>query len=260
MAFALQSTDQRRAPRLRATPDWRDLPLLTQIYIATVIACGSLAFVIGVPRHVSDPVLFAGLALIASVTSVWKVTLPLPIVNGSTLSISDAANMMALLLLGARPAILIATVAVWIQCAYKPKQPYPRHRTAFSAATGALTMSATSVTFLWLGGFATPLTSSAVILPIAGAVTAYFLVNTGLVAGAIALSSNTSYIQVWQRGFLSTAPSFGVAGTAGAIAAVVGQRGHVWPPVLLMAALYVTYRSYDWVMRRREHDQGAGPG
>jgi hypothetical protein len=255
----VEPSDQHCGLRHRATPGWHDLPAAAQIYVAAIIVSGSIAIVHGIPRNVADPVLFAGLALVASITAAWKVTLPLRVVNGSTLSVSDAANLMALLLLGAQYAILIAAAAVWIQCVYKPRQPYPLHRTAFSAAAGALTMSATSLAFLWLGGLAAPLTTPAVILPIVGAVTTYFLVNTGLIAAAIAFSSGTSCAEVWRRGFLWTAPSFAVAGTVGAIAAAIVQRGHLWNAVMLVAPLYVTYRAYASMMRRREHDRGTGP-
>src|SRR3982751_2296047 len=49
------------------------------------------------------------------------------------------------------------------------------------------------------------------------AIATYFLVNTGLVAGAIGLSSRRSVWVVWYENFLWSAPSFMVAGGAGGL-------------------------------------------
>ena len=58
-------------------------------------------------------------------TSLWKLNLPIPLASGSTLSVSYAANLMALLLLGPRHALIIALAGVWTQCTFSIKQPYP---------------------------------------------------------------------------------------------------------------------------------------
>jgi hypothetical protein len=133
-------------------PGFRGLPLAGRLYVAAVITAGAVPVVLSFPRTMPNPVSFVLLVVFACVTSAWKVTLPLPITNGSTLSVSYAANLMSLLLLGPRHAMLIAIAGAWTQCTYKLKQPYPVHRTVFSAATAVLTMAATSVTFTWLGG------------------------------------------------------------------------------------------------------------
>ena len=241
-------------PSRGQTPGWRDLPLLARIYVAGTILAGGITLVVFFPRQQPDPLLFASLALFACLTSAWKVTLPLPVVNGSTLSVSYAANLVSLLLLGPGPAMLIAVGAFWTQCTYKPKHPYPLHRTVFSAATAALTMAATSVAFSWLDGPATPLDSFTLARPLVGAIATYFVVNTGLIAAAIALSSKTACLETWRREFLWSGASFMVAGTAGAIAAAVIQRGELWKGVILVAPIYLTYRTYE-VFAGRLDDQ-----
>jgi signal transduction histidine kinase/ActR/RegA family two-component response regulator len=239
----------------RARPGWRDLPLAGRLYVASVIVAGGTTLVVFFPRQIPDPVLFTGLALFAWLTSAWKVTLPLPIVNGSTLSVSYAANLMSLLLLGPSPTLVIAVAAFWIQCTYKPKHPYPLHRTIFSAAAGALTMLVTSVVFTALDGPETPLDSFALARPLVGAIATYFTVNTGLVACAIALSSSASCLGTWRREFLWSGASFMVAGTAGAIAAALLQRGEIWKVVILVAPIYLTYRTYELFAGRLDDEK-----
>jgi signal transduction histidine kinase/ActR/RegA family two-component response regulator len=236
-------------------PRWRDLSLWPRAYVAVVIASGAAATVAWFPRSMPDPVLFGVLATFSGLTSAWKVTLPIPIRNGSTLSVSYAANLMALLLLGLEPALLVALVGVGLQCGYRARWPYPTYRTVFSLAAAALTMVATGVVFAWLGGPAAPLDSLALAKPLVGAIAAYFVVNTGLVAGAIALSTGRSCLSIWRQDFLWSGASFMVAGTAGALAAAAVQSGEHWKAVLLVAPIYLIYRTYQLFAGRLEDQQ-----
>jgi signal transduction histidine kinase len=241
-------------PLSLATPRWRGLPLVARMYVAGVITGGAVTLTLLFPTTAPDPVLFALLATFACVTSAWKVTLPLPIANGSTLSVSYTANLMALLLLGPRLAMLIAIAGVWTQCVYKPKQPYPAHRTLFSVSTAVLTMAATSVTFSWFEGPYIHLDSFQLARALVPAIATYFVVNTGLIACAIALSSGRPCFGTWREEFLWSGASFMVAGTAGAIAVAIIQRGDQWKAAILIAPIYLTYRTYE-LFASRLNDQ-----
>ena len=234
------------------SPSWRTLPLAAQVYVAIVIAAGGTGLVMSFPRTFPQPLLFAVLMLFACLTSAWKVNLPIPVTNGSTLSVSYAANLMSLLLLGPLHAVLIAVAGAWTQCRYKAKEPYPLHRTVFSAATAVITMLATGAVYVWLGGSTPPIDSFAPAKPLVGAIGTYFLVNTSLVAGAIAFSSSRTFVETWRQDFLWSGASFMVAGSAGALAAVVVQRGEHWKAVLLIAPIYLTYRTYELFAGRLE--------
>ena len=231
---------------------WRALPLPAQVYVTLVVALGTIWLATSVPTGLADPVMFFSLALFACVTSVWKVNLPIAVANGSTLSVSYAANLTSLLLLGPQAAALIAVAGAVTQCRYKAKAEYPLYRTIFSAAAAAITMSATGAVYTLLGGTTPPTIALAVAKPLVGAIGIYFLVNTSLVAGAIALSSNRSFAETWGRDFLWSAASFIVAGTAGALTAMVVQRGDHWIAVVLVAPIYLTYRSYELFAGRLE--------
>ena len=224
---------------------WRALPLAAQIYVTIVVALGAIWLARSVPTTFGDPVMFVSLALFACVTSVWKVNLPIAVANGSTLSVSYAANLTSLLLLGPQHAALIAVAGAMTQCRYKAKAEYPLYRTIFSAAAAAITMAATGAVYMILGGTTPPTVALAVAKPLVGAIGTYFLVNTSLIAAAIALSSNRTFAETWGRDFLWSAASFMVAGTAGALTAMVVQRGDHWIAVVLVAPIYLTYRSYE---------------
>jgi len=239
----------RRAPSSLA---WDGLPRIAQAYVAAITLIGAVVFVLALPHTYPDPWLLGSLLVLACVTSAWKVTLPLSLSSGSTLSVSYAADLMALLLLGAGPAVIIAVVGAWMQCTFRVKQSYPLYRTAFSMSAEAITMVATGLTYASLGGSPGLVDLSSIAKPLVGAIATYFVVNTSLVGGAIALSSGRSWWQVWHDEFLWSAPSFMVAGSAGAIAALIVQQGRHWEALLLLAPVYLTYRTYQIFVGRLE--------
>jgi signal transduction histidine kinase/CheY-like chemotaxis protein len=231
---------------------WRALPLGARIYVAAVIAAGAAALVLLFPLSIPRPAWFAALLAGALLTSTWKVNLPISLTSGSTLSVSYAADLMALLLLGPRPAMVIASVGALAQCTVSIRQPYPVYRTAFSVAAEAVTMAAASIVYVGLGGPIPPREFTALAGPLVATIATYFLVNTALVAGAIGLSAGRRVWQVWRDDFLWSAASFMVAGTAGAVAAIVIERGAHWVAVLTLAPIYLTYRTYRLFMGRLE--------
>jgi signal transduction histidine kinase/ActR/RegA family two-component response regulator len=236
---------------------WGALPQIAQIYVVLVIAAGTTVLVQWFPRTYARPSLFFLVLASVCVTAAWKVNLPIPLTSGSTLSVSYAAKLMALLLLGPEHAVLIAVAGAFVQCTYKVKQPYPLYRTVFSMTAEALTMVATSVAYVSLGGPTGPFDVSifALAKPLIGAIAVYFLFNTGLVAGAIALSTHQRITKVWRSDFLWSGVTFMVAGTAGAMAAIVINRGNFWVALLLLAPIYLTYRTYQLFVARLDDQQ-----
>ena len=245
----------RAAVSTTSRPDdlsWRTLPPAAQFFVAVVIAVGAGVFVAFFPLTYPRPWLYAALLVSACLTSVWKVNLPISLASGSTLSVSHAAELMSLVLLGPAHAMLVAVAAAWTQCTFHVRRRYPLYRTVFSAATQAVTIVVTALAYDGLYGPLAPTDFSALSKPLVGAMATYFLVNTGLVAGAIALSTHQPFGKVWRDDFLWSGVSFMVASTAGAGAAVVIQRGDQWKAVLMLAPVYLTYRTYELFVKRLE--------
>jgi signal transduction histidine kinase/ActR/RegA family two-component response regulator len=242
----------------RAKTTFAELTKAAQIYVLAVIAAGVFAVIVWFPWSVPNPWLFTFLLVTSCLTSLWKINLPIPLASGSTLSVSYAADLMALLLLGPQPALFIALAGVWTQCTVKIKRPYPWYRTTFSIAAEALTMVATGVVYQLLGGPLMPIEFGGLARPLVGAIATYFIVNTGLVAAAIASTSNRTVWEVWLEDFSWSGASFMVAGTAGAVGAVVIARGEHWKALLMIAPVYLTYRTYQvFVGRLEDRDRHA---
>src|SRR4029077_7032669 len=235
--------------------EWRAQPRSAQLYVVAVIAVGVCAVIALFPRVWPPAVMFAVLVSASCVTSIWKVNLPIPLGSGSTLSVSYAADLTALLLLGPRYALLVALAGAWTQCTFNVKRSYPLYRTAFSVGAEAITMAVTGAAYTALGGRVAPIDFETVATPLFGAIAAYFVVNTGLVATAIALSTHRSLAMIWREDFLWSVASFIVAGSAGAGAAVVVARGQHWMAFLALMPVYLIYRAYSTFVGRLDDER-----
>ena len=242
-----------RAPGLA----WSALPRAAQLYLAVTMVAGVAVAIKWFPLTYPRPILFVLLLGAVCVTATWKVNLPIALTSGSTLSVSYAPKLMALQLLGPGHAVILAMIGACIQSTYKTKLPYPVYRTVWNMNMEALTMAATAFAYMSLGGPTGHFDISILTLakPLVGAIATYFLFNTGFVAAAIALSTRQPIINVWRNDFLWSGVTFMAAGTAGAIAAVVINRGGFWIATLLLAPIYLTYRTYQLFVARLEDQQ-----
>jgi signal transduction histidine kinase/ActR/RegA family two-component response regulator len=239
---------------------WRALPTSAQVYVVSVIVLGAAALAAFFPATFPRPVAFSILLILACLLSIWKVNLPIPLVSGATLSASDAASLMTLFLLGPHHAMFVAVTAVYAQSTLNVRQPYPPYRTLFNAAAEAITMAATGLVYWSLGGSSGSFAVSSWAAPVAGATATCFCVNTGLVAGAIGLSTSRRVWRVWRDDFLWCAVSFMVTGGAGALAALVVDRGEYVNAVLMLVPVYLTYRTYRLFFNRLEDEQTRNSG
>ena len=234
---------------------WNALPGAAQLYVAVVVVSGTIVLVGSFPLVYPKPLLLLGALMAACLTAAWKVNLPIPLTSGSTLSVSCAAKLMALLLLGPRNAIIVAVAGALTQCTYKVRHRYPLYRTVFSMTAEVIAMSATGVVYASLGGTTGSFEIAALAKPLVGAIATYFVFDTGLVAGAIAASTGRGIVSVWREDFLWSGVTFMVAGTAGAAAAIIIDRGDHWLAVLLLAPVYLTYRTYELFVGRLDDQQ-----
>jgi len=234
----------------------KQLPLAARIYVASVIVAGAIVMAVCLPKvDISrQPVLFVALVAVASASAALKVTLPIT-TSGSTMSVSYAVDFAALLLLGPHATIVVAVASAFCQCHLNNKERNPVYRTMFSMAALVLTVESAGLAIRWLTEPGAAQDLSAVARPLVGAATAYFLVNTGLVATAIALSTRHPIASTWQTNFLWSAPSYFVgAGTAAVVATLVTRTGYWFAP-LAFAPIYLTYRTYKVYMGRIEDEQ-----
>ncbi len=232
------------------------LPPAARVFVSAVILAGTALLVGLFPAgSISSWPLFLLLMTLSSLTSIFKVTLPLAR-SGSTMSVSYAVDFASLLLLGPNETMVVAAVSAWSQCTFRIKEDNPLYRTLYSMACLVVTVQAAGAVYMWLGGIPGQFDPSALPKPLVGAATAYFVVNTAMVATAIALSTRQPALRVWNENFLWSAPSYFVG--AGAAAAAVSLLSFVsarWLLPLAAAPLYLTYRSYKVYLGRIDDEQ-----
>jgi len=169
-------------------------------YVAVVVASG-LALLwttgSGTPPPEALPFLFWLLAnLLGEV--LW---LPAPRGRGY-LSMATAANFAAIVVLPAPFAMAVTSLAQGLaDILFRRRRWY---QVLFNSGMCCVTVFAASMTFTRLGGvregveaLLTPLNA----IPLATTAAVYFVVNTALVAGAIAFQRRQSAWSVWQMGF-----------------------------------------------------------
>src|SRR5258708_4606558 len=235
----------------------KSLPLAARIYVCAIIGAGAGLLVAFFPTHfVGSPWLFLCLLLLSSITSVFKVNLPLAR-RSSTMSVSYAVDFASLLLLGPNETMLVAAVSAFSQCTFRIKERNPIHRTLFSMACLIVTVQAAGMVYIWLGGHAGTVNTIAVAKPLVGAATTYFLFNTLTVATAIALSVRQPLFKVWNENFFWSAPSYFVGAGAAAGVAWIASLPNQWVALvpLLGAPLVLTYRSYKVYLGRVEDER-----
>jgi len=235
---------RRESPTERGGEIWRRLSPTAKGYVALVAALGVVTLVLAASQvQERDVARLAVLILLSVLASTAKIELPVPR-GASSLTVAYIVHYMALLLLGTPAAVLTAAVGGWSQCTIWAKRPTPVHQTLFSVAALAIAVQATGAANDWAGG-----TLNAIGTLVAGS-TAFFLVNTFLVAGAIALATRQSLPHIWTRNFATTWPGFLVgAGIAAAGAeGVTATAFWLIPIVLVLAAL--TYYAFKGHVRQ----------
>src|SRR5918911_2374795 len=233
----------------------KSLPLPARLYVCAVIGLGAGLLVAFFPlKTFGSPWLFLLLLALSSITSVFKVNLPLAR-SGSTMSVSYAVDFASLLLLGPNETMIVAAASAYSQCTFRIKEPNPRYRTLFSMACLVLTVQAAGVVHAFLGGVPGEFDWRSLPKPLVGAATTYFVVNTLAIATAIALSTRQPIVQVWNENFLCSAPSYFVGALVAAFASyLVLDVSLKWLVPLGAAPLYLTYRTYKVYLGRIEDE------
>jgi putative nucleotidyltransferase with HDIG domain len=178
-------------------------------------------------------------------------------------SISDMFTMTAALLFGpaaGTAAVAIDSLAISRRLA---RRPLPVRRLMFNATAPALAMWVSAHVFFWLAGVG-PLVFHAsavsqVLGPIAAFATTYYLLNTWLIAAAIALEQHANAFSIWRAHFFDLwLTYYGGASIAALIIVLIYAPGRTDFRMLalilpLPLILYFTFKTV--VDRLQEHLQ-----
>ncbi len=168
-------------------------------YLGAVIALGGCVLAASTMQLVSAPFpsMWLVLALLTLITGWATVRMPgFPI----SLSLSDTFTMAAALLFGPAAGALLAGADALVMSIGLARESRTATRVFFNMAAAALAMWSAASLFFWLVTPPAPIGRIAVPLALFGGT--YFVLNTGLVAGAVAVGRRLPVHLVWRDHFL----------------------------------------------------------
>jgi len=232
----------------------KQLPIRARTYVLGVIGlAGTLLCVFGQLPRIRELPAFLSLVGVTVLTSTFKLRLPTT-KNRATMSVSFVIDFASLLLLGPHKAMWIAGIGAVSQSTLRVAHRNPVHRILFNVSVFMITVEAAGVIYRVAGGHLAPLTWPTDATAIVAAVSTFFLVNSGAIALAVALSTYQPLRRVWSENFLWGAPSYFVgAAVSGLIAEIVARQ--LWTLVPIAAVpLYITFRAYRAFAGRLENE------
>jgi diguanylate cyclase (GGDEF)-like protein len=228
----------------------KSAPLAARVYVAVVCTGGGVALLDAINRLGPTPRGAMSLLLVLSLLSSFlKVEIPV-FGTSTTLTACMVLDLVALRLFGPQVGVLVAAFGGWTQCTFRTRVRNPPHQTAFSVASLALAMWVAGTIYTGLGGQAGRDIAMVRWEPFAAAATVCFVLNSGLVGGAVALTTARPFSTIWLDFFFSAWPSYTI-GAVLAAAVVSGlQRRTYWVAPILATALALIHRNYKQVIER----------
>ena len=197
----------------------------------------------------SKPWVFLALFLITVLTSGLKVRLPTVL---ATLSVNVLFIMIGIALLSLPEAILIGAAGTLVQCLWRPRVRPKLVQIAFSICSVALSVLGAHAIY---HGPLNKLLGNLDSLLLGTSAVAYFMINTILVAGVIALTEAKSITKTWYSTYLWILPYHLVFASAAWLVVVVENQDSWHAPVVLFPLVYFVYRSYTMYLERLEKDK-----
>ncbi len=221
---------------------------LFRLYHPALLLTAAVA-VAGASRSLvpADP--FTLLTLLALVTMAEASALGLP--GGGYVSAGGVMDMACVLLLGPAWAAWINLAATLVVQGVVRRRPWVK--VTHNMALFALTVLAAGGAFVALGGRPGSLALPRDLLPVAGAIAAYFVTNSVLASTVLALHSDSHPARVWQSHFLSGAAHHVSPLVLGVLTAMMVRETGPWGLVLFAIPFFLAHHSFKLYVEMR-HD------
>jgi hypothetical protein len=222
-------------------------------FIAVTIASGAALVAgclaaSGAAAHSSAYFAFLSLALLASAMKVR-----LPGMTG-TISVNFLFVLVAIAVFTFSETVLMAMFACVIQCFWKARKRPRLVQVSFNVAALALSSGAAYRLAHVFAGAISP--ALGVLLAVAACV--YFVSNTLLVSGVLALVQGQSMFAIWKQCYFWSFPYY-LAGAGIAAAVVNTGRNAGWVASLaILPSMYLVYRFYRIWVERFGRQEAAG--
>ncbi|MGA2810448.1 MAG: hypothetical protein ABSG16_03540 [Candidatus Acidiferrum sp.] len=219
-------------------------------YVAVIatLGCGVLGVAL-LNWQSADLTRLAVLLLLGLAAATWKVKLPgiTGTISGSFLFILVAVSAFSF----SETTLLAATVAL-LQCFWRARKNPQAVQVVFNVAT--LSVSA-GVAWLSAHALLQAFRSQSLILLLVPAAVLFFVADTGLVSGVIALVEQKKFTTVWHECHGWSFPYY-VLGAALAALITVSSRATGWTASLfIVPAMYLVYSYYRFYVERATRER-----
>jgi hypothetical protein len=214
------------------------MPLKTRSYIGVVVALGCVLLADCLTSYGQFPEMarFLAYTALACIASTMKVRLPR--LHG-TISVNFVFILLSVAQLTLSETLLLSFAATITQCLWRPKTRPKLAQVLFNSSTVGI-----SAALAYWTARAVP-DGPKSLMALIPAATVFFVVDSGLVSGILALISNKTLLEVWRQCHLWAFPFYLAGGVvAGGICTASGTSG--WRVSLLVLPLmYLIYSHYQ---------------
>src|SRR5580700_10642039 len=168
------------------------MPIRARLYIALILAAGTFGVAAELVHFSSaHPLQFWCYFLVTILTSGLKIRLPMVF---ATLSVNFLFILVGIVQFSLPEAVVLGVAGTIVQCLWRPRSRPKPIRIAFSACSIGIAVIAAHSVF---HGPLNPLLDDSHLVLLGLAACIYFVVNTVLIAGVIALTERKSIYKTW---------------------------------------------------------------
>ncbi|HEX6062048.1 MAG TPA: hypothetical protein VF001_08250, partial [Candidatus Limnocylindria bacterium] len=221
--------------------------LFADVYIFAVVGVGIVCLAVasvGVRVASLDPLMFVLLLGLAAVAQ----RNPVMLFRSSAISMSFAIKVAAYVLFGVGVALWVNVVVAAVN-AFTPK-PKPARKAAFNFGQLSISTTLAAITYGLVGGKVGPGDLVTTVFAVAVSAAVYFLVNSTLTAGVIALTSEANFFSVWRQNFSWMPVNFLATAVNGAALALAYQALGVFGAAVFVLPLGVAWYSFKVYVSR----------
>ena len=237
------------------SPGFRTLPGVARIYIATIVFAGGVAIAHSL-THLSTAQFGMWWVILAALTVLTgSLNLKIPSINAH-LSVSESFVFASILLFGTPSG----TATVLVECLAMTMWLRPRGRTIyrilFNTAAPSLAIWIAGTLFYSYSGIEpysrhfTPLAT--LFLPFLGFIATYFLLNSSLVAVAVALEQHRSPLRVWRDNFAWLSVNYFSGAYVAALIVTYTQKLDISALAIVVPLIAVSYITFKTAIGRAE--------
>lgn len=223
---------------------------IARAYITVICSSGIAAWGIALTHSRINHGVFLLLCLTgACASSGMKINLPS--IKG-TLSVNFLLILLAVSELTFLESMIVGCGAVLWQYLWKAKERRDPVKVAFNLANSAIAVAVSAASYAAACRF-TPALEPPVVL--GGATISYFIVNTGLIAGVVALTEGKNPFAIWRDCYLWSFPYYLVAAPSVALLSGLSRLIGWQTWLLIVPVVYALHRTYRLYVERLETER-----